>query len=34
VTNQFFKDLTAYIQNPGQLDSLLRDMDSVAAASR
>jgi alpha-glucoside transport system substrate-binding protein len=34
VTNQFFKDLTAYIQNPGQLDSLLRDMDSVVASSR
>jgi alpha-glucoside transport system substrate-binding protein len=34
VTNQFFKDLTAYIQNPSQLDSLLRDMDSVVAASR
>lgn len=34
VTNQFFKDLTAYIQTPSRLDSLLRDMDAVAAASR
>jgi alpha-glucoside transport system substrate-binding protein len=34
VTNEFFKNLTAYIQSPDQLDSLLRDMDSVVAASR
>lgn len=34
VTNEFFKDLTTYIQNPGQLDSLLRDMDSVVQSSR
>ena len=34
VTNQFFKDLTAYIQNPGQLDALLADMDSVVASTR
>jgi alpha-glucoside transport system substrate-binding protein len=34
VTNEFFKDLTTYIQSPGQLDSLLRDMDSVVASSR
>jgi alpha-glucoside transport system substrate-binding protein len=34
VTNQFFKDLTTYIQNPSQLDSLLADMDRVAKSSR
>jgi alpha-glucoside transport system substrate-binding protein len=33
VTNQFFKDLTSYLQNPGQLDSYLADMDSVVKGS-
>jgi alpha-glucoside transport system substrate-binding protein len=33
VTNEFFKDLTTYLQNPGQLSSLLSDMDSVAKSS-
>jgi len=34
VTNQFFKDLTTYLQNPSQLDALLADMDRVAKSSR
>jgi hypothetical protein len=34
VTNQFFKDLTSYLQNPGQLDTYLSDMDSVVKSSR
>ena len=33
VTNQFFKNLTSYLQNPGQLDNYLRDMDSVVKSS-
>jgi alpha-glucoside transport system substrate-binding protein len=34
VTNQFFKNLTSYLQNPSQLDVYLRDMDSVVKSSR
>jgi hypothetical protein len=34
VTNQFFKNLTSYLQNPSQLDAYLRDMDSVVKSSR
>ncbi|MEN3312784.1 MAG: alpha-glucoside transport system substrate-binding protein [Actinomycetota bacterium] len=34
VTNQFFKDLTSYLQNPSQLNSLLADMDSVVKRSK
>jgi alpha-glucoside transport system substrate-binding protein len=33
VTNQFFKDLTSYLQNPGQLNTYLADMDSVVKSS-
>jgi alpha-glucoside transport system substrate-binding protein len=34
VTNQFFKDLSTYLQNPSQLDSLLADMDNVVKSSK
>jgi alpha-glucoside transport system substrate-binding protein len=34
VTNQFFKNLTSYLQNPGKLDSYLKDMDAVVKRSR
>jgi alpha-glucoside transport system substrate-binding protein len=34
VTNQFFKDLTTYLQNPSQLDALLADMDGVVKSAR
>lgn len=34
VTNQFFKDLTSYLQSPGKLDSYLKDMDDVVKRSR
>jgi alpha-glucoside transport system substrate-binding protein len=34
VTNQFFKDLTSYLQNPGKLDTYLKDMDAVVKRSR
>jgi alpha-glucoside transport system substrate-binding protein len=34
VTNQFFKNLTSYLQNPGRLDSYLKDMDAVVKRSR
>ena len=34
VTNQFFKNLTSYLQNPDKLDSYLKDMDAVVERSR
>jgi alpha-glucoside transport system substrate-binding protein len=34
VINQFFKNLTIYLQNPSRLNSLLADMDSVVKRSR
>lgn len=34
VTNQFFKNLTSYLQNPGKLDTYLKDMDDVVKRSR
>jgi alpha-glucoside transport system substrate-binding protein len=34
VTNQFFKDLTSYLQNPDKLDTYLKDMDAVEKRSR
>jgi alpha-glucoside transport system substrate-binding protein len=34
VTNQFFKDLTSYLQNPDKLDTYLKDMDAVVKRSR
>ena len=34
VTNQFFKDLTGYMQNPDKLDTYLKDMDAVEKRSR
>ena len=30
---EFFKDLTSYLQNPASLNSLLSDMESVAKSS-
>jgi alpha-glucoside transport system substrate-binding protein len=34
VTNQFFKNLSSYLQEPGKLDTLLKDMDAVVKRSR
>jgi alpha-glucoside transport system substrate-binding protein len=34
VTNEFWKDVTSYIQNPSNLDSYLNDMASVAKSAK
>jgi alpha-glucoside transport system substrate-binding protein len=34
VTNQFFKNLASYLQNPAKLDTYLKDMDDVVKRSR